>query len=102
MSDQETTSPSRRTLLGGLGATVATLAAAGPVVAGKRSKKKATKKARKLCKRQRGQCEAIVEAQCAFAQFPENCVKRVFECCAHLETCNAELAYPCLFPSATL
>jgi hypothetical protein len=81
---------SRRASLTTLGgAAIAAVARPAPVSAGKVSKK-----VRKTCKRQIGQCQSSVAAFCADA--PEACDAALTPCCASFKGCKAAAVYECL------
>jgi hypothetical protein len=65
-------------------------AAAVPVI-GEASE--AGKKARKRCKRQRGECRASVEEFCGSSA---SCLADLLPCCDPLATCNARASTACL------
>lgn len=76
---------SRRSVLTGAACASALVA---PAVAGAG---KAGKVARKRCKKQQGDCEAVARAHCE----GDICLNALLPCCALLATCNAGEATRC-------
>lgn len=85
---------SRRGSLRVLGGAALTSAFAAPTVA---VAGKAGKKARKRCKRQRGQCLASIEKFCQPKADPNACESLFTPCCEHFAACSAAKGIECLF-----
>ncbi|MGH2617502.1 MAG: hypothetical protein ACRDJC_19885 [Thermomicrobiales bacterium] len=83
----------RRSLMTLGGAVLATaMAAPRPVQAGKNSKK-----AKKKCKRQEGQCVAFFENLCEQDECSPEELEAALACCSLLRTCKAGEYLECLF-----
>jgi hypothetical protein len=88
---------SRRASLSGLGGGLAATLLSTVAVSAGNGKKKRSKRERKRCRRQEGQCRAYVAAFCADADVdPEECEDRLGDCCPPFERCDAGDAYICL------
>ena len=82
---------SRRTSLVALGgAAVTTALRPSSTRAGKVSRK-----VKRTCKRQIGQCQSSVASFCAEA--PEGCEEAIAPCCASFKGCKAGAVYACIF-----
>jgi hypothetical protein len=88
---------SRRASLLGLGAAALAAALARPIPA---RAGKASKKAKKACKRQVGACEDSIRAVCG--QFPDpgqqgECIAAFVPCCQPFGSCQSRDALQCIF-----
>ncbi len=85
----------RRVALKTLGATALAATAGAPLTAQakKGSKSESKKKARKLCQRQIGQCEAAVRGICAGSA---DCEADLIPCCLELGQCDATNFIACV------
>lgn len=85
---------SRRGSLLALGGAALAAAVTGPShTQAAKSGKKTRKKARKVCRRQVGQCHDFLDWACP----DQTCVDRLESCCASFAKCDANTALQCIF-----
>jgi hypothetical protein len=90
-----TNAMSRRASVFALGSVALSGLTGTSVRAGKKGKK-CNKKIDKTCKKQKGVCEASMEAFCEGQVEPAECQQACRPCCATLATCNAGASTECL------